>query len=125
MQCFLISGPTGNRTRPSSMPWRRNTDLLWAQFLYLFILLVFGKKFKKKAEVWVRHLAVTKSWLNVGWNYLPNMKQWKSIPQQSAASVQPAKKNIFFNSFPIMENLHFGDYFARKSLALGPQERFL
>ncbi len=25
------SGPTGNRTPTSSMPWRRNTILLWAR----------------------------------------------------------------------------------------------
>lgn len=45
-QSSLIGGPTGNRTRPSSMPWTRNADLLWAphveNYFRLFYTIIFS-----------------------------------------------------------------------------------
>ncbi len=36
-ELFGFGGPTGNRTRPSSMPWMRNADLLWAPHLEIIL----------------------------------------------------------------------------------------
>src|SRR3989344_8517099 len=45
-------GPTGNRTPASSMPWTRNTILLWAHSIYLY-------QDRKSTRLNSSHMAIT------------------------------------------------------------------
>ena len=97
-------GPTGNRTRPSSMPWKRNTDLLWALYIK-YIILIYqknqlnrpGRKFYQ-ALVVGNHDAVL---CCLGY-YAPVKKATAARKAQYAAKAYPAAKNKALIIVPLM-----------------------